>query len=59
MSWPTCRRHPRSMSEAFEWERPFCIETPRGVRMSLPKPIHTDNTLLARLLRWMANWRRT
>jgi hypothetical protein len=52
-------RYPRSLSDAFSDERAYVIETPRGVRMSLPKPIHTDNTLLARLLRWMANWRRT
>jgi hypothetical protein len=51
-------RYPRSLSDAFSDERAYVIETPRGVRMSLPKPIHTDNTLLARLLRWMANWRR-
>jgi hypothetical protein len=52
-------RYSRSLSEAFADERAYVIETPRGTRMSLPKPIHTDNTLLARLLRWMANWRRT
>jgi hypothetical protein len=51
-------RYSRSLSEAFADERAYVIETPRGTRMSLPKPIETDNTLLSRLLRWLSNLRR-
>jgi hypothetical protein len=40
------------LDEAFADERSFCIETPRGIRMSLPV-IPTQPTWFQRLMRWL------
>lgn len=33
VSWPTTRRHPRSLAEAFPFERAFAVEVYRSPRV--------------------------